>query len=404
MSMSPGGQKKLKGFEGLRLKAYPDPATGGEPWTIGYGHTGGVKKGDVCTQEQAEDWFQEDVAEAEGHVDREVKVPLTQGMRDATISLVFNIGPGSPHKDGILRLKNGQPSTFLRKLNALDFEGAADQITRWVFGGGKVIPGLQDRRQVEKEMFEADSDPASILEPVQEAPSSPQEQGFEPPPPPTPFYSEPGPQDWPETQPPARSPSMNWSNAGTVATTAAAFLNPALGAVLSAAPALIKMFGGESKVTERNATAVQLVVDTVKTAIGAKNEQEVVERLQDKATAQVARQAIEENYFQIHQAIEQSRQSARDYAITSAQAQGVRTVFYNFTFVEFLTLVFLGSCWAAIGLVTTFGKISQATLDNIILLAAVASIVGIREFWYGSSFGSRQKDVAAERQAPPTRF
>lgn len=39
--------------EGLRLKAYPDPVSKGEPWTIGHGHTGGVKRGDTITLEEA---------------------------------------------------------------------------------------------------------------------------------------------------------------------------------------------------------------------------------------------------------------------------------------------------------------------------------------------------------------
>ena len=55
MKISPAGLDLIKKFEGLRLAAYPDPATGGEPWTIGYGHTGPeVHRGLTWTHDQAE--------------------------------------------------------------------------------------------------------------------------------------------------------------------------------------------------------------------------------------------------------------------------------------------------------------------------------------------------------------
>jgi len=69
----------IKQHEGLRLKAYPDPGSGGDPWTIGYGHTAGVRKGDTCTKEQAEHWLDEDILNASMTVERFVKVPLING-------------------------------------------------------------------------------------------------------------------------------------------------------------------------------------------------------------------------------------------------------------------------------------------------------------------------------------
>lgn len=171
------------------------------------------------------------------------------------------------------------------------------------------------------------------------------------------------------------------------------FIAAALPAVLNAAPALIEMFKGDSKSAERNAEAAKVVVEIAKGAVGARNEQELVEVLetQPEAAAQV-REAIEANWFDIQKAAEQSVREARDHAMRYSQMKDVRTVVGNFTFIEFLTLVFLLSCWTAIGVLATFSKISEGTLDNIIMLAVVASIVGIREYWYGSSFGSRQKD------------
>ena len=53
MTISQRGIDLIINFEGISLIAYPDPATGGDPWTIGYGHTGGVKPGDTCTEAEA---------------------------------------------------------------------------------------------------------------------------------------------------------------------------------------------------------------------------------------------------------------------------------------------------------------------------------------------------------------
>ncbi|PHM58412.1 lysozyme [Xenorhabdus hominickii] len=61
MKISENGLRFIQQWEGLKLKAYPDPATGGIPWTIGYGHTKGVKKGDVITEQQAEDFLHDDL-------------------------------------------------------------------------------------------------------------------------------------------------------------------------------------------------------------------------------------------------------------------------------------------------------------------------------------------------------
>ena len=55
MDMSNNGLDLTKISEGLRTEAYPDPATGGDPWTIGYGHTNGTYPGETCTEGQATD-------------------------------------------------------------------------------------------------------------------------------------------------------------------------------------------------------------------------------------------------------------------------------------------------------------------------------------------------------------
>lgn len=138
-------------IEGERLEAYPDPATKGEPWTVGVGHTGmvdGVRvhAGMKISFEKSRELLRMDVNKAEGYVNSLVKVPLTQHQKAALVSLVFNIGPG-----------NFQTSTLLKKLNAGDTNGAADQFLAWdkarVNGVLQVMGGLKKRRALEREMF-----------------------------------------------------------------------------------------------------------------------------------------------------------------------------------------------------------------------------------------------------------
>lgn len=158
MKTSAKGIALLHSFEDLRLHAYPDPKTGDEPWSIGWGNTQymdgrKVKKGDVITKAQADEDFLFDLQDFERQVTDAVKVPLTQGQFDALVSIVYNVGPGSKYKDGIIRLKDGRPSTLLRKLNAGDYRGASDQFDVWISKGSAVENGLRRRRAAEKALF-----------------------------------------------------------------------------------------------------------------------------------------------------------------------------------------------------------------------------------------------------------
>ena len=134
----------VKRFEGLEIVAYPDPGNRvtGEPWTIGYGHTRGVRRGDTCTEDQATAWLREDLRAAEGAVRHLVDVPLNQGQFDALASFVFNCGTGAFGN-----------STLLRLLNAGDAAGAAEQFKRWNRGADGVLPGLVTRRTAERDLF-----------------------------------------------------------------------------------------------------------------------------------------------------------------------------------------------------------------------------------------------------------
>ena len=145
MKTSANGLAFIRDHEGCELHAYPDPGSGGEPWTIGVGHTGGVKPGDTCTMEQAMQWLKEDVQEAEDAVNRLVKVELSQDQFDALVSLVFNIGGG-----------NFAKSTLLKKINARNFEGAADEFPRWNRAAGRVMAGLTKRRHAEQSLFQSE--------------------------------------------------------------------------------------------------------------------------------------------------------------------------------------------------------------------------------------------------------
>lgn len=154
MTPSPKAYDLIKRFEGCKLEAYPDPGTGGDPITCCYGHTGPeVKLGMKFSQDICEAFLVKDVEHAADIVRRNVTVPLTQGQFDCCISLVFNIGPGSESRDGIFRLKNGNPSTFLRKLNAGDYLGASQAMLAWNRSGGRVMQGLINRRAAEQSLF-----------------------------------------------------------------------------------------------------------------------------------------------------------------------------------------------------------------------------------------------------------
>ena len=140
MKTGSNGISLIKQFEGCRLNAYPDPATGGAPWTIGYGHTGNdVRPGMVWTQVQADSALISDLAQCERAISRLVKVTLTQNQFDAIVSFVFNVGSG-----------NLQSSTLLRKLNSGDYRGAAEEFPRWNKAAGKVMAGLTKRRAAER--------------------------------------------------------------------------------------------------------------------------------------------------------------------------------------------------------------------------------------------------------------
>lgn len=145
--------EKIKNFiknqEGLRLNAYLCPA---RVWTIGYGHTGSdVVKGRVITKEQADSYFNNDIAIHENNVSKLVKVPLNQNQFDALVSFEYNVGYGA-----------FASSTLLKLLNAKKYNDAAGQFGRWVYSKVRqpngtyktvALPGLVKRRKAERDFF-----------------------------------------------------------------------------------------------------------------------------------------------------------------------------------------------------------------------------------------------------------
>lgn len=132
MNINDDGLKLIEEFEGLRLSSYQDSVG---VWTIGYGHTKGVKSGQTITQEQAENFLREDVSQAEDAVNR-LGLPLNANQFSALVSFTFNLGAGG-----------------LQKLVSHGFENIAERILLFDHAGGKKLAGLTRRRQAERALF-----------------------------------------------------------------------------------------------------------------------------------------------------------------------------------------------------------------------------------------------------------
>ena len=144
MQTSEKGISLIKEFEGCKLNAYQDSVG---VWTIGYGWTQPVdgkpiRAGMTIKQETADRLLKTGLVSYESDVSRLVKVGLTQGQFDALVSFTYNLGSRSL-----------STSTLLRKLNAGDYAGAADEFLRWNKAGGKILNGLTRRREAERALF-----------------------------------------------------------------------------------------------------------------------------------------------------------------------------------------------------------------------------------------------------------
>ena len=143
MKTSAVGINLIKHFEGYRSEAYPDPGSSdGYPWTIGYGHTEGVHKGDKITEGTAELFLISDLASVEKAINELVLAPISLSEFDALSSFVYNLGSA-----------NFKSSTLLKKINAWDMLGAADEFPRWIYNNGNIMGGLVKRRNAERSIF-----------------------------------------------------------------------------------------------------------------------------------------------------------------------------------------------------------------------------------------------------------
>lgn len=127
----------IKKAEGLRLEAYDD---GGGVWTIGYGHTSGVKKGDVITPGEAERRLLEDL---DRHcIDPLLGCPTSDDEYAAMTSLAFNIG-----------LERFRGSTVLKRHKLGNRLAAANAFLLWKFDNGRIVAGLLRRREAERSLY-----------------------------------------------------------------------------------------------------------------------------------------------------------------------------------------------------------------------------------------------------------
>lgn len=149
----------VKRWEGKMLKAYPDPATGGAPWTIGYGHTGGVRPGQIISEAQATTFLRVDLADA-GRKISAIIGPIVDEMTDnqyaALLSFVFNVGANPKW-------------TIWKRLKSRQWEAVPAELMRFVNANGKRMQGLANRRAAEAALWRigepntvADNPPSSV--------------------------------------------------------------------------------------------------------------------------------------------------------------------------------------------------------------------------------------------------
>lgn len=138
MKTSSKGVSLIKQFEGCRLKAYKCPAG---VWTIGYGHTAGVKAGDIITQETAESYLRNDLVTYEKAVmNYDGIYHFNQNQFDALVSFTYNCGAGN--------LKN------LTQSGKRTIAQISEKILLYNKAGGVTLFGLQRRRAAEKVLFD----------------------------------------------------------------------------------------------------------------------------------------------------------------------------------------------------------------------------------------------------------
>lgn len=148
-TVGPDGIALIKRFEGCarlrpdgKVEAYPDPATGGDPWTIGWGATGpGIGPGTVWTMDACDARLEADLESYARQVANALgDAPTSQRQFDALVSFHYNTGAIAS-------------ATLTRKHKAGDYAGAAREFERWCYAGGRVMKGLARRRAAEAALY-----------------------------------------------------------------------------------------------------------------------------------------------------------------------------------------------------------------------------------------------------------
>jgi lysozyme len=143
MKLPQCGIDLIKQFEGCTLKAYPDPASGGEPWTIGWGSTGpDIHPDTIWTQQQADDTLLTDLQKVLDSMVSLIHIDLDENQYGALLSFTYNLGLGSL-----------ESSTLLRLINAGALTNAAKEFPKWDRAAGKEMQGLLKRRLAEQKLF-----------------------------------------------------------------------------------------------------------------------------------------------------------------------------------------------------------------------------------------------------------
>lgn len=144
-TLGQNGRELIQDWE--KLKLYAHIPKKGDKWTIGFGHTHGVKEGDTITKEQAFKYFEADSKSAAQTVNKNVHVPLTQNQYDALVMFTYNVGAG-----------NFKDSTLLKKLNKGEYTEVAGEMRKWnkspnEKGIREFTQGLANRREAEIKLF-----------------------------------------------------------------------------------------------------------------------------------------------------------------------------------------------------------------------------------------------------------
>lgn len=147
--IGPKGLALIKRWEGCKLHAYPDPGTGGDPWTIGWGTTRmdgrAVKRGDQITQVRADQLLESQLVRYADEVSAAIgNAPTSQEQFDALVSFHYNTGKISQ-------------ATLTSKHVRGDFAGASAEFGKWVFAAGRKLPGLVNRRADEAQLYRSGS-------------------------------------------------------------------------------------------------------------------------------------------------------------------------------------------------------------------------------------------------------